>query len=538
MSEARKKQLTMHDSPAQVGGSEIVALADRVGYLQALRVGFVVVVLSVSWFDPSLLPGSSVSLILLSAAYLLLALVAEGARRMIAGRGLSLVAGMLLLDGIYLAFAVHAWSRPAGPLTFLIYLHVIAVTLLASYRTGFKIALWHSMLLFVAIYAEASGMLSWAGLRTETPSPDLHPSDVFFLGGLWLIAIGTAAFSSMNERELRRRKRDVEAFNEMSSELQTESALPQIAGLVLRKVVASFGFRRGVIIEKHDGEMSLMAYEGPGQGSLAGQGIDDVVQRAWDEEQTILRSRLDPESDPRLSSLLPMACNLVVLPLFAEGRPLGAMVLEYSGKPGTRIERRVVDMTEQFAKHAALALCNARLLEQVQQMADTDALTGIANRRSFEATLHHEVARALRYGDELTLVMFDIDHFKKINDTLGHQAGDRVLAEAGAALLRGRREFDMPARYGGEEFCIILPGCTEAQSGAVAERLRQELCSIEAEGPITVSGGVATFPLHARSSTELIQAADDALYEAKRGGRDRLEHASTRSWPTPSKTAA
>jgi two-component system, cell cycle response regulator len=462
---------------------------------------------------------------------------AEGVRRLIGRRGLPLVAGMLLLDGIYLAFAVHAWARPAGPLSFLIYLDVIAVTLLASYRTGFKIALWHSLLLFVALYAHSSGMLRWAGLSETVRPPHVNEAYAFFLAGLWLIAIGTAAFSSMNERELRRRKRDVEAFNEMSSELQKESAPREIAALVLRKVVASFGFKSGVILERRGGEMGLMAYEGPGEGSHAGQGTDEVVLRAWDERRSILRSQLDADDNPWLSSLLPIACNVLVLPLFAEEQPLGAMVLEYSGKPGARIERLVVNMVEQFAQHAALALCNAHLLDRMQQMADTDALTGIANRRSFEATLHHEIARALRNNDELTLVMFDIDHFKEINDTFGHQAGDRVLAKAGAALLRGRREFDTPARYGGEELCIILPGCTAEQSGAVAERFRQGLCAIEADGPITVSAGVASFPLHARSSAELIQAADAALYESKRGGRDRLSHASPR-WSTPSMTAA
>jgi diguanylate cyclase (GGDEF)-like protein len=157
-------------------------------------------------------------------------------------------------------------------------------------------------------------------------------------------------------------------------------------------------------------------------------------------------------------------------------------------------------------------------------MAETDALTGVANRRTFEDVLAREFSRAERGGEPLTLVMLDVDHFKKLNDTHGHQVGDEVLKGVARALDHRSRDFDTVARYGGEEFAVILPGCSSKEAVAVAERLRSGVSEAGAEiaEPVTASAGVATFPSHAGDVTELIRAADEALYESKRAGRDRV----------------
>ena len=146
------------------------------------------------------------------------------------------------------------------------------------------------------------------------------------------------------------------------------------------------------------------------------------------------------------------------------------MVLEHTG--GAKIERRVVTGLERSASYAALALRNAWLLEQVQRLAATDGLTKIANRRTFESTLEREVARATRSAEHLSLVMVDLDYFKALNDTHGHQAGDEVLRNVAAALSCECRDFDTAARYGGEEFVVILPGCNADEAFVIAERLR------------------------------------------------------------------
>jgi diguanylate cyclase (GGDEF)-like protein len=235
----------------------------------------------------------------------------------------------------------------------------------------------------------------------------------------------------------------------------------------------------------------------------------------------VLVSGLDDDADAWLARLLPNARNLVVVPLQAEGRPLGALVLEQSPSEGGRIQRRVVSGLERSASYAALALRNAWLLEQVQRLAATDGLTKIANRRTFESTLEREVARATRSAEHLSLVMIDIDHFKRLNDEHGHQAGDEVLRNVAAALSCECRDFDTPARYGGEEFAVVLPGCGPEEAKLIAERLRHAVAAAPSVVPITASAGVATYPAHAGDADTLVRASDDALYESKRAGRNR-----------------
>src|SRR5439155_22166989 len=125
---------------------------------------------------------------------------------------------------------------------------------------------------------------------------------------------------------------------------------------------------------------------------------------------------LDPASDPWLTALLPNARNLVVTPLSADSGAIGVFVAEHSLRSGSRIERRVVSTVELFVSHAALAIRGAWLLVQMQRMAATGALTGIANRMRFQEALEQELARASRGGEDVTLMMLDIDHFKQLND--------------------------------------------------------------------------------------------------------------------------
>jgi len=129
----------------------------------------------------------------------------------------------------------------------------------------------------------------------------------------------------------------------------------------------------------------------------------------------------------------------------------------------------------------------------------------------------------------VTLMMVDIDHFKAVNDTHGHQMGDEILKKVAASLVDGCRDFDVPARYGGEEFAVILPSCSSKESLVVAERLRRAIGESENAVPITASAGVATFPTHAGDPQKLIAAADEALYESKRAGRDRVTRSRRRA---------
>ncbi len=159
----------------------------------------------------------------------------------------------------------------------------------------------------------------------------------------------------------------------------------------------------------------------------------------------------------------------------------------------------------------------------------TDPLTGLANRRALFVRLEEEWARAQRYGDELSVLMADLDHFKAVNDGHGHIAGDEVLRSVARVLLRSVRKVDAVARYGGEEFCLVLPRTGKREALRVADDLRRAVAATAIEplpgAPalhVTLSVGVAAFPADAADVSALIARADEALYRAKRAGRDRV----------------
>jgi diguanylate cyclase (GGDEF)-like protein len=182
-----------------------------------------------------------------------------------------------------------------------------------------------------------------------------------------------------------------------------------------------------------------------------------------------------------------------------------------------------------LANTVAVALANVKLREALRQQSIRDPLTGLFNRRYMEETLVRELRRAQRTGQEVTVLLLDIDHFKHFNDTFGHPAGDELLKGVSAALQSGVRAEDVVCRFGGEEFVIILfgAGCDVGQMRA--EGFRECIKRLDvryqgaALGTVSVSIGIAGFPTDGSESGSLIDAADRALYHAKAGGRDRVE---------------
>ncbi len=165
--------------------------------------------------------------------------------------------------------------------------------------------------------------------------------------------------------------------------------------------------------------------------------------------------------------------------------------------------------------------------EEIYRLMRTDGLTELFNRRYFDEVLQKEVSRARRYGRPFSLVLFDIDHFKRINDTYGHLAGDAVLRQLGQIVASHVRRDDVVARTGGEEFAVILPETELPQARAFADKLRRlvERTDFQFEGtrvPVTISLGVAEWAAQLVDGADLVKRADEKLYEAKRGGRNRV----------------
>ncbi len=442
--------------------AETTPLSERTSYLQGLRVGFAIIVLGSAMFAPNIVGADVGRLLLPTAAYLAVAASLELARGW--SRRLLFVGLMLLVDGVFLAWSMYETGGTQSPLRFLLYIHLIAVTLLASYRTGLKIALWHSLLFFAVFYAQAADILTptEAAVGLIPGSPEFNRLSVFNVLAFWLVAIGTAAFSALNERELRRRKGDLEDLATMSAALKEEAEPETVAHILLDSIGGSFTFNRGIVALREGDHLRPIAYRGPNEPTELLDARDEILLRACNEQKTLLIAKPDESANPGLATLMPFARNLLIVPLRTDGDPLGVLVVEHPARLGSKIERRVVTMVEQFASHGALALRNSLLMKEVQTLADTDALTGLANRRTFTKTLEREISRASRTDKPLTLLILDVDHFKKFNDNYGHQAGDEVLREVGRQLAEASREFDIPARYGGEEFAVILPECSAA----------------------------------------------------------------------------
>jgi diguanylate cyclase (GGDEF)-like protein len=157
-------------------------------------------------------------------------------------------------------------------------------------------------------------------------------------------------------------------------------------------------------------------------------------------------------------------------------------------------------------------------------MAVTDSLSGLYVRRYFMVKLYEEVHRAERYNNILSLVMADLDRFKNINDTYGHDTGDRVLKEIGSFLQENVRDVDMVARYGGEEFVILIPEAAKDAAYILSERLRKKFEKLKFENlpQITISLGIATYPFDGKQPEDLLKNADAAMYAAKRAGRNQV----------------
>lgn len=195
--------------------------------------------------------------------------------------------------------------------------------------------------------------------------------------------------------------------------------------------------------------------------------------------------------------------------------------------PADVIATRWIETTSTLAIAVLIiALLKRRVQTLLSALADaarTDPLTGLKNRRGFEESIDVEIERARRSGHPLTLVLGDLDHFKRVNDRLGHGAGDAALARIGRLLSEGKRQIDYAARTGGEEFALILPETTEQEAYVLTERLRAAVEQGFARElvPLTFSFGIAGFPHHGRTPDDLLRSADRALYAAKELGRNR-----------------
>jgi diguanylate cyclase (GGDEF)-like protein len=218
--------------------------------------------------------------------------------------------------------------------------------------------------------------------------------------------------------------------------------------------------------------------------------------------------------------------SYLTLPLAVEGEIIGCISLN-SDQPNA-FDAQDLQFFSVIGYQMAATLKHSQRLSTVKKEAIYDTLTNLFNRRHFEERLSAETQKAFEGNSNLSIIMVDIDHFKRVNDTFGHAGGDKVLREIASLLKNSVRVYDTVARYGGEEFVLLLPGAPLDPTAMVAERIRRSVENTpfeigQTQVHLTISLGISNFPIHrARSKEELVKMADLALYDAKRGGRNRV----------------
>lgn len=268
-----------------------------------------------------------------------------------------------------------------------------------------------------------------------------------------------------------------------------------------------------------------------GPGNYASYASNLLMLKAQHAALSAERSQFDQADERQRERLADLEARLHFIlrtPPSAPPLDVGRSPDKGAGQPApsAAISAEAYQKALQAAQHwQTLAEALKRELHAVSELVRVDSLTGLHNRRAFDEHLPREVARSQRLGEPFCLLMIDIDHFKRLNDTYGHPAGDAVLRSVARAIAGCTRPSDLVARYGGEEFAVVLSGIDSGQALAVAERIRRQVALAESgQHRVTVSIGVAQYrPSGGDDAEQLLSRADQALYAAKHGGRNRVQ---------------
>ena len=324
-------------------------------------------------------------------------------------------------------------------------------------------------------------------------------------------------------------------LDRLGETLRSTLDMDRMLDVMVDTAVATLGARAGALFMTAPSGMELRlrvakGFDPPPVGVLRiGSG---VAGRAAQGRAVLIPSAPDPAAEPVVVE--PEAPTAVAVPLLRGGRTIGVLTIYGRTVREPFRERDAVTLAS-FASQASVAIENVLLHEEAQRLSITDGLTGLWNRRYLRLQLGKEIDRAIRFGRPLSVLLLDLDHFKAVNDTYGHLAGDEILVEVSRRLVESlRSNIDMVSRFGGEEFVILLPETPPEGARVVAEKIRRAVASVPirvdgAPEPIqvTASIGAASFPDDGTDVGVLLGEADAAMYRAKQGGRDRVEQAPT-----------
>jgi diguanylate cyclase (GGDEF)-like protein/PAS domain S-box-containing protein len=334
-------------------------------------------------------------------------------------------------------------------------------------------------------------------------------------------------------QELEQRTKEISLLSEMGSRLQACKDAPE-AFIEIGNVAEQ-------LFHKWSGSLCITTASRTAVETVASWGKSGGGERVFAPDECWALRRGQPQAYRKGGKTAPCrhidptdVLESVCVPFMAQGEALGIVSLqmidnldqpETISQSSRDAERRLAGV---LAEQVALALGNLKLRESLLNQSICDPLTGLFNRRYMEESLEREFSRANRNKTTLAIVMMDLDHFKQFNDTFGHQAGDTILRAFGDLLKRNTRGQDIACRYGGEEFALVLTDATLGGALKRAEILRQQVKQMNVEyagqvlGAVSISMGVAVFPDHGITMGDVLRASDQALYSAKREGRDRV----------------
>jgi diguanylate cyclase (GGDEF)-like protein len=466
-----------------------------------------------------------------------------------------LVCAVLILGGIGAVLRLEA-TRPrsaARGANFICVLLVMKVSLLLVAGTGgamsnftgilyvpiFLAALFYYIPGSITVGASIALFLLLFNATGKTPDGPAANETALTLAGVFLfVSLVAGIFSHGLTRSARlatrraqvqqRRATEFEWFMDTSMMMESLRELSTMlsAGLMRLQELLP-GDTAAIYLRETDGlDMRLAQHASlsgtePGKAALSREEQDplrvaDLSVAYWPD------TRLSKAEMGAFRQIYPNAASMMAVSLHTIDDIFGAVVVS-APEPNVFTERHR-DLFLQFARHVVYPILRIRL----HALATTDTLTGLNNHREFRRRLQEEVDRCQRYQHPLSLIFLDLDHFKRVNDTHGHPAGDSILAQVGSILRRCSRGTDVAARYGGEEMAVLCPETRPDEALIVAERIRESIkdriFSLPTGGElkITISLGIASMPDHGLDAQALIDAADRALYDAKSSGRNRV----------------
>jgi len=282
--------------------SELLSLEERHVYLSVLRWGLGSIVLGLMALAPEVAVVPVGRIVAATIAYLAVSVGPFALRRN--GRlALPSMQAALLLDGIYLAAVVAFTGGAVSPLLFIVYVHVVAVMLLCSYRTGLKIALWHTTLFLLVVGSIDAGIIEGSATLPERAGGGVAVA--LAVAGLWLLTLATATAAAASERQLRRQKVDLASLSTMVARIDAGRGAEEIPSILLEELRDTFGFERGVVLASPEGDPRVLAATDQGPLDDLPAGLDPLIEGVWTDRAARLVRQIDPATDPRLAALLP-----------------------------------------------------------------------------------------------------------------------------------------------------------------------------------------------------------------------------------------